>query len=577
MNKLDLFAPEGMMPDGCVVIAEVMLLEAGVRPGRVRPRCSYMTACDPTGRDWWHVLPGRTDIGTSMQFDFLTGITPDTALRWLDRLRVPKDKSDAVRRRILDFMAAHDLPAENQPPPEQLELPNVGPVPIETTPPADWRKPLEGNWVARARLLQANASDLTVHEAEELWKYHDLATRIGLRLEPATAPSVPSAVPELDLAQAERTAANLIAAINGDVLPPMAQPPHAVEQTEDKSATAPREQSQQRPASPFPVSYQELGLGAVGENLAPSVSSDVPGSAEEAEQPDTVVISGNLPSYPQIVLPQGMDNGVFPNPQVQLRDGPSTWVDAETGLMFRLFQEGVELKYTARALWTNLRSKQAFPHWWRPRTARLVEGVDYVIYVDPDTNPKVGRPPIDYLLTADAVKILCMLEQSQLGDSIRRFFVQVEKALRLAALKLAETEQELRRSVTAKYDELQASTTPAVQFYKAVAASNEARHWFTMKEAAAFLTQHRLAEDKTPVGHHTLMQVLRKRGHLLSGDDSVNNLNMPSASMLGLKLMEYRMVAHPHADAKQRTMVPTFTGAGLQWLLNNYQDAADEQ
>ncbi|ACH38759.1 AntA/AntB antirepressor domain protein [Citrifermentans bemidjiense Bem] len=98
----------------------------------------------------------------------------------------------------------------------------------------------------------------------------------------------------------------------------------------------------------------------------------------------------------------------------------------------------------ARELHGRLDSKEMFAHWIKDqiRRAMLVDGVDYVIGESPK-NPKGGRPTVEYLLSLDAAKNICMMSQSTQGQALRKYFIEVEKRYR-AQLQLTEIIRILR-------------------------------------------------------------------------------------------------------------------------------------
>lgn len=115
----------------------------------------------------------------------------------------------------------------------------------------------------------------------------------------------------------------------------------------------------------------------------------------------------------------------------------------------------------ARDLWKKLGSKRQFSDWIKDRLQRFVENEDYVIvshntqkilknqlhkFMEPENQSQIeskevfhknmknlknqgGRPTIDYFLTIDTAKMICMLENNEIGDKIRRYFVECEKEL----------------------------------------------------------------------------------------------------------------------------------------------------
>ncbi|MDY2882579.1 MAG: antA/AntB antirepressor family protein [Romboutsia timonensis] len=85
----------------------------------------------------------------------------------------------------------------------------------------------------------------------------------------------------------------------------------------------------------------------------------------------------------------------------------------------------------ARDLWKQLQSKRQFADWIKDRLTRFVENVDYILISQNCEIKKRGgdRKSIDYFLTVDTAKMICMLENNEIGDKIRRYFIQCEKEL----------------------------------------------------------------------------------------------------------------------------------------------------
>jgi phage anti-repressor protein/phage antirepressor YoqD-like protein len=247
----------------------------------------------------------------------------------------------------------------------------------------------------------------------------------------------------------------------------------------------------------------------------------------------------------------------------------------------RLKLELTELCYSARALWERLDSKRQFTDWWADFKKQLVEGKDYVIFHANVKNTQAGRPGSDYLLTADAVKIICILSRSPFGDEVRRYFLHADRVLRglmselISQLKAEkELEKNERRSVTDKHDELkvqytalEAASRPALVLYDAL---ENTAGLTDMKLAAAILTGALGKDGGRTIGHNHLMEMLRRDGHLLTGKHKAEDMNCPSRDMLESGRMRVHLEPHAGVDAKKRTPVPYFTDKGLKWLVDTY-------
>lgn len=79
----------------------------------------------------------------------------------------------------------------------------------------------------------------------------------------------------------------------------------------------------------------------------------------------------------------------------------------------------------ARELHKALGHKRMFAHWIRERIgAGYEDGVDFL----PIVAKTRGRPRKDYLLTIDMAKELAMLERTEIGREVRRYYIKMEQA-----------------------------------------------------------------------------------------------------------------------------------------------------
>lgn len=111
----------------------------------------------------------------------------------------------------------------------------------------------------------------------------------------------------------------------------------------------------------------------------------------------------------------------------------------------------------ARDLHKSLQVETRFNDWISRRIKETMaeENVDYMFYSNLSKTQENagGRPSIDYCLTIDLAKEIAMLERSDIGKKIRRYFIECEKKLKkhylpqtyaeaLMELALAEKEKE---------------------------------------------------------------------------------------------------------------------------------------
>lgn len=97
-----------------------------------------------------------------------------------------------------------------------------------------------------------------------------------------------------------------------------------------------------------------------------------------------------------------------------------------------IIQQGDNLLISAKLLHQRLKIKTLYAHWIKRRVEKygFEEGSDYLPNLASKNKGRGGHNSIDYLLTLDTAKELAMLEENEIGRSIRRYFIQKEKEAR---------------------------------------------------------------------------------------------------------------------------------------------------
>lgn len=99
----------------------------------------------------------------------------------------------------------------------------------------------------------------------------------------------------------------------------------------------------------------------------------------------------------------------------------------------------------ARDLWVKLEIKTKFADWIKDRIkrAQLMQDVDYQCSTDRSEKHQVGRPSEEYYLTLDSAKHIAMLEGTEKGHAIRKYFIEVENSARKFATAINPNEHPL--------------------------------------------------------------------------------------------------------------------------------------
>ena len=93
---------------------------------------------------------------------------------------------------------------------------------------------------------------------------------------------------------------------------------------------------------------------------------------------------------------------------------------------------------SARELHVGLGNKRQFTDWIKQRITKysFEENIDYikVSLVSQNCEIKTGRggdtKSVDYIITVDMAKELCMVENNELGRKFRKYFIEAEKKLK---------------------------------------------------------------------------------------------------------------------------------------------------
>jgi len=97
----------------------------------------------------------------------------------------------------------------------------------------------------------------------------------------------------------------------------------------------------------------------------------------------------------------------------------------------KIYENKGQILIVAKELHKGLRSKQDFSHWIKNRIKKykFIENEDFFKHDNFIVVGNLKRPQIDYYLTIDTAKEICMIENNEMGRNIRKYFIESEKKL----------------------------------------------------------------------------------------------------------------------------------------------------
>lgn len=220
---------------------------------------------------------------------------------------------------------------------------------------------------------------------------------------------------------------------------------------------------------------------------------------------------------------------------------------------------------SARELHEALEVKTAFKDWF-PRMAEygFEDKRDFSSKMSESTG---GRPSVDYQITIDMAKELCMIQRTEKGKKCRQYFIDLEKAwntpelIMARALKAADctitklTQSNLELTETAKRNE------PKVIFADAVSASDDT---ILIRELAKLISQ-----NGYEIGEKRLYEWLRSNGYLIRANSI--DYNRPTQRAMEMKLFVVKEWAITNPDGSTKVQsVTRVTGKGQQYFINKF-------
>lgn len=229
------------------------------------------------------------------------------------------------------------------------------------------------------------------------------------------------------------------------------------------------------------------------------------------------------------------------------------------------------LTVSARDLHDALEVKTAFKDWF-PRMCEygFNEGVDFNMLknerVQFEGNREVTRELTDYQISIDMAKEICMIQRTEKGREVRKYFLDLEKAwntpeqVMARALKIADQKinhlTEQNKTLASENEQMK----PKALFADAVASADTS---ILIGDLAKLIRQNGF-----DIGQKRLFTWMRDNGYLMKGGTSYN---MPTQKSMELGIFEVKERAIQNPDGSARiTRTTKVTGKGQQYFVNKF-------
>jgi anti-repressor protein len=213
---------------------------------------------------------------------------------------------------------------------------------------------------------------------------------------------------------------------------------------------------------------------------------------------------------------------------------------------------------------------------WFPRMTEygFSEGSDFNpnknVRVQAEGNREVSREVTDYSISIDMAKEICMIQRTEKGREVRKYFLDLEKAwntpeqimaraLRMADKTIASLQDQVKQ-ISAQNEEMK----PKALFADAVATADTS---ILIGDLAKLIRQ-----NGYDIGQNRLFGWLRDNGYLVKHGDAYN---MPTQKSMDLGLFEVKERTIGNPDGSTRiTRTTKVTGKGQQYFINKFLGGA---
>lgn len=230
---------------------------------------------------------------------------------------------------------------------------------------------------------------------------------------------------------------------------------------------------------------------------------------------------------------------------------------------------------SARELHDGLDIKTAFKDWFPRMTEYGFEnGIDFnplkKEQVRLEGNREVKREILDYQISIDMAKQICMFQRSEKGKQYRQYFLDLEKAwntpeqVMARALKLADKEIDRLKADNKVLLEDAVRMKPKEIFADAVSASHTT---ILIGELAKLIRQNGI-----DIGAKRLFAWMRENGYLVRRNGTDYNTPTQKSVDLGILTTKETTILHSNGSTSIKKTVKV-TGKGQQYFINKFLGA----
>ena len=230
--------------------------------------------------------------------------------------------------------------------------------------------------------------------------------------------------------------------------------------------------------------------------------------------------------------------------------------------LIRINYESEQPTVSARDLHEGLEVGTKFATWF-PRMAEygFSEGVDYkTCYPNLGSENHGGQNMIDYQISVDMAKQICMIQRTEKGRQYRQYFLDLEKAWNTPeqvfarALKMADKAIENLQTQISRMK-------PSALLGKAITTANTS---ILVGDLAKILKQ-----NGVEIGAQRLFDWLRNNGYLIKRKGT--DWNLPTQRSMEMGLFEIKESVHIDGNGCNKiSRTPKVTGKGQQYFVNKF-------